>query len=57
MANDYMVVVERDEAGCFVASVPAIPGCYTQAQTLDELMQRITEAITLCLEDGGAVVL
>ncbi len=33
-----------------VASVPALRGCHTQARSLDKLMQRIQEAIALCLE-------
>ena len=48
--RDYTVVIEKDEDGYFVASVPAIPGCHTQAKTLDKLMERIREAIELCLE-------
>jgi predicted RNase H-like HicB family nuclease len=47
------VVVEKDEAGYFVATVPALPGCHTQARSLDELMERIREAIELCLEVQG----
>ena len=43
-------VVERDSEGSFVASVPALHGCHTQARTLDELESRIREAIELCLE-------
>ena len=60
MANDpqtsreFNVVVERDEAGWYVASVPALPGCHTQAQSLDELMSRIREAIEAYLEAGEA---
>jgi len=50
MMQDYTVVIEKDEDGYFVASVPAIPGCHTQAKTLDKLMERIREAIELCLE-------
>ncbi len=46
----FTVVVERDEDGYFIASVPELPGCHTQARTLDELMQRIREAIELYLE-------
>jgi predicted RNase H-like HicB family nuclease len=45
-------VVERDEAGWYVASVPALPGCYTQARSLDELMSRVREAIEAYLEAG-----
>jgi predicted RNase H-like HicB family nuclease len=34
--------------------VPALAGCHTQARSLDELMERIKEAIQLCLEVQGA---
>jgi predicted RNase H-like HicB family nuclease len=47
------VVVERDEDGYYVASVPALPGCHTQAKSLDDLDLRIREAILLCLEEEG----
>ena len=43
-------VVERDEDGIYVASVPALPGCHTQAPTLDLVLERIKEAIALHLE-------
>jgi predicted RNase H-like HicB family nuclease len=47
------VVVEKDQDGYYVASVPELPGCHTQAKTLDEVMKRIKEAIELCLEVEG----
>jgi predicted RNase H-like HicB family nuclease len=50
MARQFDVVVERDSEGYFVASVPALAGCHTQARSLDDLMERIKEAIQLCLE-------
>jgi predicted RNase H-like HicB family nuclease len=50
MVREFDVVVEQDEAGYYVASVPALPGCHTQAKSLDALMERIREAIALCLE-------
>lgn len=50
MAQEFTVVIERDEDGFFVASVPALRGCHTQAKSLDVLMKRIKEAIELCLE-------
>lgn len=53
MTRQFDVVVERDAEGYFVASVPALPGCYTQARSLDDLMIRIREAIELCLEVQG----
>ena len=50
MVREFNVVIERDEDGYFVASVPALRGCHTQAKSLDVLMRRIREAIELCLE-------
>ncbi len=49
------MVVERDEDGCYVASIPELPGCHTQAGTLDELMVRIREAVELYLEVEGTI--
>ena len=53
MAKEYDVVIERDAEGYFVATVPALKGCHTQATSLDELMERVKEAIALCLEEQG----
>jgi predicted RNase H-like HicB family nuclease len=50
MKRDFNVIIERDSEGYYVASVPALRGCHTQARSLDDLMQRIREAIGLCLE-------
>jgi predicted RNase H-like HicB family nuclease len=55
MRQQFDVVVERDAEGYFVASVPALPGCHTQAKSLDELMVRVREAIELCLEVEGTI--
>lgn len=51
--REYDVVVERDGEGYYVASVPALRGCHTQARSLDALMLRVKEAIELCLEVEG----
>ena len=53
-AVKFGVVVEKDEEGYYVASVPELPGCHTQAKTLDLVMKRIKEAIQVCLEAQGA---
>jgi predicted RNase H-like HicB family nuclease len=53
MGREFNVVVERDADGFYVASVPTLHGCHTQARSLDELMDRIKEAIELCLEVQG----
>ena len=50
MSREFSVVIEQDEDGYFIASVPALRGCHTQAKSLDVLMERIKEAISLCLE-------
>jgi predicted RNase H-like HicB family nuclease len=50
MSREFNVVIERDSEGYYVASVPSLPGCHTQARSLDQLMDRIREAIELCLE-------
>ena len=50
MTHEFDVVIERDPEGYYVASVPALHGCHTQARSLDELMERIHEAVELCLE-------
>jgi predicted RNase H-like HicB family nuclease len=41
MARHFNVVVEKDSADFFVASVPSLAGCHTQARSLDQLMERI----------------
>jgi predicted RNase H-like HicB family nuclease len=48
--RQFTVLIERDSAGWFVASVPEFPGCHTQARSLDKLIERIREAIALCIE-------
>ena len=48
--KQFKVFIERDEDGFFVASVPALPGCHTQAKTLPKLIDRVKEAIELCIE-------
>ena len=50
MKREFSVIIEKDEDGYFVASVPTLKGCHTQAKSLDVLMKRVKEAIELCLE-------
>jgi len=49
------ILIEKDEDGYYVASVAELPGCHTQAQTIEELMKRIREAIDLYIEAGGKI--
>jgi predicted RNase H-like HicB family nuclease len=50
MPREFLIVIERDEEGYLVASVPSLPGCHTQARSMDELLERAKEAIEWCLE-------
>ena len=56
MTRTFSVLIERDAEGYYVASVPALRGCHTQARSLDELMSRVREAAEVCLEDQGETV-
>jgi len=47
---EFNVIIEKDEEGWYVASVPEIPGCYTQGKTISQVLERIKEAIEVCLE-------
>lgn len=47
---NFTILIEKDEDGIYVGSVPALKGCHTQATTVEELLPRIKEAIELCLE-------
>ncbi len=51
--REFTVVIERDEDGYFVGTVPQLKGCHTQAKSLDKLMERMKEAVLLCLEAEG----
>ena len=50
MTRVFNVIIERDSEGYYVATVPDLRGCHTQAKSLDTLMERVREAIELCLE-------
>jgi predicted RNase H-like HicB family nuclease len=50
----FTVLIEQDEEGYLVATVPSLRGCHTQAKNLHTLMKRVREVILLCLEDDKA---
>jgi len=54
MRREFNVIIEKDTDGFFVATVPELKGCHTQARSLDALMKRVREAIELCLEVEGS---
>ncbi len=47
---EFTVIVEQDDGGWYIGSVVELPGCHTQAKTLDELSKRIKEAIALYID-------
>jgi predicted RNase H-like HicB family nuclease len=47
----FPVIVERDEAGFFIATNPAFPGCYSQGKSMEEALANVREATEVCLED------
>ena len=51
----FKILIEQDENGLYVASVPELPGCYTQGKTLEEARKRIKEAIKLVLESDREI--
>ena len=52
---DFKVLLEPDEeAGGYVVSCPALTGCYTKGNTIEEALENIKEAIQLCMEEMQA---
>ncbi len=47
MRTEYTIIIEKDEDGYYVGSVPALPGCHTQGTSIDQLLERMQEAIAL----------
>jgi len=47
---NFTTIIEQGEDGWYVATVPDIPGCYTQGKTIPQVLDRIKEAIEVCLE-------
>jgi len=50
-SREFYVVIERDEDGLYVGEVPQLKACYSQGETIDELMANIREVVEMCLEE------
>ncbi len=50
---EFNVIIEKDEEGWYVARVPEIPGCHTQGKTIEQVIERIKEAIEVCIVADG----
>lgn len=53
-SREFYVVIERDEDGLYVGEVPQLKACYSQGETIDELMANIREVVEMCLEEFEA---
>ncbi len=53
MKTRYTLIIERDEDGWLVSEVVGLPGCHTQAKTMDQLLERTKEAILAYTETTG----
>lgn len=51
MSREFLVVIERDEDGIYIGEVPQLKACYSQGETIDELMENMREVIEMCLEE------
>jgi predicted RNase H-like HicB family nuclease len=51
MSKEFFVLIERDEDGIYIGEVPQLKACYSQGETIDELMQNMREVIEMCLEE------
>lgn len=49
--KEFYVVIERDEDGIYIGEVPQLKACYSQGETIDELIYNIREVIEMCLEE------
>ena len=47
---NFVVLIEQGPSGMYIATVPDIQGCYTQGRTTNEALERVKEAIQVCLE-------
>jgi predicted RNase H-like HicB family nuclease len=50
MTHKFTVLIEQGEDGAYIATVPALKSCYTQAGTIPELLEKTQEVIELCLD-------
>jgi len=55
MKREYNIIIEKDSEGFYLGYVPELKGCHSQAKTIDELMIRMEEVISLCEEVHGKI--
>ena len=47
---NYMVLIEQNEDGLYIAKVPDIPVCYTHGKNIEQAMERVKESTQVCFE-------
>ena len=57
MTHSFTVLIEQGEDGAYIATVPALRSCYTQADSISELLDKIHEVIELCLEENETPII
>ena len=57
MTQSFTVLIEQGEDGAYIATVPALKSCYTQADTIHELLDKVSEVIELCLEENESPII
>jgi len=55
MKFNFTVLIEQGEDGAYIATVPSLKSCYTQANTIEELLEKIREVILLCMDDENDI--
>ena len=55
MKKSFTVIIEKDENGTYMAEVPDLKGCYTQGDSVEEVMKNIKEVIEMCLEEQHVI--
>jgi hypothetical protein len=53
LSGTFSVIIQRDAEGYYVASVPALRGCHTQATSLDELIARVRQGVLRRIRAGS----
>lgn len=49
--KEFYVLIEKDEDGYYIEEVPQLKACYSQGETIDELMENMKEVIEMCIEE------
>ena len=57
MTKKFTVLIEQDEDGMFIGSIPTIPSCYADGKTQEEMLDSLRDVLRLCLRNIDVKVL